>query len=198
MTDESSLTARLHMFMQGDKSVVDKLLSEILPKLHEIALRELKRERYAPPVSKTELIHEVWLRSLSKGGWQVKDRGHFYALASLAVRRVLVEMARNRLSQKRGSGEAPISMEVYGEVLTTSTNDARQIVEIGLLMEKLETQDPTAAIVVDMHYFAGFTLEEIARNTGLTFRQARACWERGRDSLKKLMSSTAKGAASAS
>ena len=197
MNDQFSLTVRLQMFMQGDRSVVDSLLSEVLPKLREIALRELKRERYAPPATRTELIHEVWLRSLSKGGWQVKDRGHFYALASLAMRRVLVDMARTRLSRKRGGGEI-VSIDLCNEALTTSTHDARQIVEIGLLMEKLAIQDPSAAIVVDMHYFAGFTLEEIARKTGVSFRQTRACWERGRDALKKMMTRGGKRAASAS
>ena len=81
-----SLTERLQLFMQGDSAVVEALLREVLPKLHQIALRELKRERYVAPLSKTELIHEVWLGSLSKGGWQIRDQGHFYALASLAMR----------------------------------------------------------------------------------------------------------------
>src|ERR1039458_7579529 len=59
------------------------------------------------PLSKTELIHEVWLTSLSKGGWQIRDQGHFYALASLAMRRVLVDLARKRLPFRRGAGGDP-------------------------------------------------------------------------------------------
>ncbi|MGC9948362.1 MAG: ECF-type sigma factor [Bryobacteraceae bacterium] len=105
MSVNPSLTERLNLFMQGNQSVVDALLREVLPKLHEIAVRELKRERYMAPLSKTELIHEVWLSSLSKGGWQIHDQGHFYALASLAMRRVLVDLARKRLAARRGSGE---------------------------------------------------------------------------------------------
>src|ERR1035441_7523994 len=102
MASYASLTERLNLFMQGNKSVVDALLREVLPKLHEIAVRELKRERYMAPLSKTELIHEVWLTSLSKGGWQIRDQGHFYALASLAMRRVLVDLARKRLARPPG------------------------------------------------------------------------------------------------
>ena len=104
MSTYPSLTERLNLFMQGNQAVVDALLREVLPKLHEIAVRELKRERYMAPLSKTELIHEVWLSSLSKGGWQIHDQGHFYALASLAMRRVLVDLARKRLAARRGSG----------------------------------------------------------------------------------------------
>ena len=105
MSGYESLTERLNLFMQGNQSVVDALLREVLPKLHEIAVRELKRERYMAPLSKTELIHEVWLTNLSKGGWQIHDQGHFYALASLAMRRVLIDLARKRLAARRGAGE---------------------------------------------------------------------------------------------
>src|ERR1017187_8079378 len=80
MASNASLTERLQLFMRGDSTVVDALLEEVLPKLHEIATRELKREQYMAPLSKTELIHEVWLSGLSEGGWEIRDQGHFYAL----------------------------------------------------------------------------------------------------------------------
>jgi hypothetical protein len=73
--------------MRGDTAATDVLLREVLPKLHEIAVRELKRHHYVAPLSKTELIHEIWLTSLSRGGWQIRDCGHFFALACLAMRR---------------------------------------------------------------------------------------------------------------
>jgi RNA polymerase sigma factor (TIGR02999 family) len=175
--------------MQGDSAVVEALLREVLPKLHQIALRELKRERYVAPLSKTELIHEVWLGSLSKGGWQIRDQGHFYALASLAMRRVLVDLARKRLALRRGAGETTLSLNESGSLLGTSPRDAQQIVEIGILMERLEAKYPDAARMVDMHYFSGFTLEEIAKETGLTARQVRSRWEKGLKWLKRMLQS---------
>jgi RNA polymerase sigma factor (TIGR02999 family) len=187
MGSNVSLTERLQLFMRGDTAAIDALLREVLPKLHQIAIRELKRERYMAPLSKTELIHEVWINSLSKGGWQIRDRGHFFALASLAMRRVLVDLARKRLAGRRGGGEETVSLEEWTGPLKAPVRDARQIVEIGILMEQMETRDPDAARVVDMHYFSGFTLQEIAAETGLTFRQARSRWERGRDWLKRML-----------
>jgi RNA polymerase sigma factor (TIGR02999 family) len=184
-----SLTERLNLFMQGNQSVVDALLREVLPKLHEIAVRELKRERYMAPLSKTELIHEVWLTNLSKGGWQIHDQGHFYALASLAMRRVLIDLARKRLAARRGAGETALPLDESAALLGTSMHDAEQIVEIGLLMERLEAKDPDAARMVDMHYFSGFTLEEIAGETGLTVRQVRSRWEKGMKWLKRMLQS---------
>jgi RNA polymerase sigma factor (TIGR02999 family) len=187
MESSKSLTERLQLFMQGDSAVTDALLREVLPRLHTIAVRELKRERYMAPLSKTELIHEVWISSLSKGGWQIRDRGHFYALASMAMRHVLVDLARKRLAERRGGGEAALPLEASESKLAAPAGDAQQIVEIGILMERLEARDPDAARVVDMHYFSGFTLEEIAEETGLTFRQVRSRWEKGQKWLKRAL-----------
>jgi len=187
MAMAESLTERLQLFMQGDWTVTEALLADVLPRLHAIAARELKRERYLAPLTKTELIHEVWIGSLGRGGWQVRDRGHFYALASMAMRRVLIDLARKRLTGRRGNGETVLPLDPSARHPEPSIGDAAQIVEIGILMERLEAHDPDAARIVDMHYFTGFTLEEIAAETGLTFRQARSRWERGRSWLKRML-----------
>jgi RNA polymerase sigma factor (TIGR02999 family) len=187
MSTSASLTERLQLFMQGDSTVVDALLDEVLPKLREIAFRELKRERYMAPISRTELVHEVWISALSKGIWSIRDRGHFYALISLAMRRVLVDMARKRLAVRRGGGETTLSLDEAGPVIGTFGQDAEKIVEIGILMERLEGKDPDAARMVDMQYFSGFTLEEIATETGLTVKQVRSRWERGMKWLKRAL-----------
>jgi RNA polymerase sigma factor (TIGR02999 family) len=188
MEGSLSLTEQLQRFSEGDREFAETVFSELFPKLHEIAVRELKRERFIAPVCPSELINEVWLRNLRKGGWQIQNREHFYAIASVAMRRVLVDLARNRLAQRRGSGDPPSSLE--GIVNTgLSGPSAEQVVEIGLLMERLEQADPEAARVVDMHHFVGFTLEEIAGITGLSFRQIRSRWEKGRDWLKDRLDS---------
>jgi len=187
MRSNATLTERLQLFMRGDMAVADALLSEVLPKLRDIALRELKRERPGAALSKTELVNELWLGHLSKGGWEIRNRGHFFALASLATRRVLVDMARKRLTVRRGGREPMVSLDESSTRLKTSAADAQQIVEIGILMERLDAKDPEAARIVDMHYFSGFTLEEIAANTGFTPRQVRLRWERGMSWLKKML-----------
>jgi RNA polymerase sigma-70 factor, ECF subfamily len=184
------------LFMRGDSNVVDSLLNEVLPKLREIAFRELKRERYMAPLSRTELVHEVWISALSRGVWNIRDRGHFYALVSLAMRRILVDMARKRLAQRRGGTETTLSLEEAGPLIGTFGQDAEKIVEIGILMERLEIKDPDAARMVDMQYFSGFTLEEIATETGLTMKQVRTRWERGMKRLKKALHAQRQAAAS--
>jgi RNA polymerase sigma factor (TIGR02999 family) len=179
-----SLTKQLQSYSGGDREIAETVLREVLPRLHQIAVRELRRERYVTPLSPTELINEVWLRNLRKGGWQINSREHFYAIAALAMRRVLVDFARNRLAQRRGDGETPDSLEFNSSVSSAAKSDPESIVQIGMLMDQLEQANREAARVVDMHYFAGFTLDEIAQITGLTFRQVRHLWEKGRDWLK--------------
>jgi RNA polymerase sigma factor (TIGR02999 family) len=198
MDSNASLTKRLQLFMEGDAAAADALLNEILPKLRDIALRELKRERYIAPISKTELINELWLSNLAKGGWQIRNRGHFYALASMAMRRVLVDMARKRLTLRRGGRESTVSLDETEPVLEAPAQDAEQIVEIGILMDRLDSKDADAARMLDMHYFSGFTLEEIASETGLTVRQVRLRWERGMKWLKRMLYATKRDAPSPS
>src|ERR1700761_9349110 len=111
VTSSIFLTEQLQRYSAGDRGVAEAVLREVLPKLHQIAARELRRERYLAPLSPTELINEVWIRSLGKGGWQITSRQHFYAIAALAMRRVLVDFARNRLAQRRGDGETPESLD---------------------------------------------------------------------------------------
>lgn len=176
-TSDQSPTRQFQVFFQGDQADADMLLREVLPGLHRMAVRELKREHSVAPVSPTELIQEIWLRNLSKVSWEIRDRRHFYAIAGLAMRRVLVDLARKRLAQRRG-GEEPLPL-YEADLDRHTTSDGWRKVEIGILMDRLEDQDAEAARVVDMHYFGGFTLKEIAQNTRLSFHQVRSRWERG-------------------
>ena len=183
-----SLTEQLQAFSRGDREMAEAILREILPKLHQSAVRHLRKERYLAPVSPTELINEVWLRHIHKGGWNIRNREHFYAIAGCAMRRVLVDFARSRLALKRGAAGLPIYLDEAAAAEQPDPAGASQIVEIGLLMEKMGQARPECVQVVDMHYFAGFSLEEISEVTGLSLRQVRHRWEKGRDWLKDELS----------
>ncbi len=181
-----SLTEQLQSFSGGDREVAEVILREVLPRLHQIAVRELHRERYIAPLSPTELINEVWLRSIGKGGWKINSREHFFAISSLAMRRVLVDFARARLATVRGNGEIHDSLDEHGS-LAAGTPDPNAIVQMGVLMGRLEKINPQWAMIVDMHYFVGFTMEEIAENSGLTRRQVKHLWNKASNWLKDQM-----------
>lgn len=184
-----SLTEQLRAFSAGDREAANAALSAIWPRLHQIAATRLGKERYAAPVTPTELIHETWLRHLRRGGWNIRNREHFFCIAGDAMRRVLVDFARNRLALKRGALEAPVSLSVR-VTDPADTRRAEQLVEIGLLMEKLERDDQQCLRVVDLHYFLGLTFREIAKILNLRPREVRQLWLKGRDWLREQMSSS--------
>ncbi len=184
MDDSPSLTEELQRFSGGDRLIAEAVLRKVLPELHRIAVRELGRARDGSSFSPTELINELWLRSLRNGGWQIHSRQHFYAIAALAMRQVLIDFARIRTAQRRGGVQGPVSLNGNSSGVSAGTTDQESLVQIGILMDRLEKRDPETARIVDMHYFTGFTLEEIIEITGLTFRQVRHRWEKGRDFLK--------------
>ena len=184
MDNSGLLTEQLRRFSEGDREMAEAVLPQILPELHRIAARALRRERYVAPLSATELINEVWLRTLHKGGWRIESRGHFYAMVGTAMRHVLMDLARRRLADKRGNGNSALSLEDTVVNERESESEMTAVVEICELTQRLERRHPEAARVVDLHYFVGYTYEEIAEITGLTVRQVRHRWAKGRDWLK--------------
>jgi RNA polymerase sigma-70 factor, ECF subfamily len=181
------LTEQLRRYSGGDRDIAEEVLREVLPRLHQIAVRELRRERYMAPLDPTELIHEVWMKNIRKGGWKLESREHFYAIAGQAMRWVLVDFARSRLAQRRGDGQSAIPLEDLPAAAAQSKSELEATVQVGILMEKLAKANPLAARIVDLHYFVGFNFDEIAEITGLTSRQVRHRWIRGRDWLKLRM-----------
>ena len=185
MAPSSSLTELLQRYSSGDRAIGDSLFREIWPALHQLAVRQLSREHHIAPVSPTELINELWLRNLNRGGWSITNREHFYAIVAIAMRRILVDLARQRLAAARGSGQIPASLHEGEGANVSSTESLEQIVNMGQLMERLEENNRLGALIADMHYFAGYTLQEIAETTGLNVRQVSYRWKKAEGWLKK-------------
>ena len=183
----SSLTELLQRYGSGERDIADPLFRQIWPVLRELARRQLSHERFVAPVSPTELINELWLRSLHRGGWKIGNRHHFYAIVSLAMRRVLIDLARQRLAVRRHAAQVPLPSDNGSACAVADTNNLEQIVGIGLLMERLEQRDRVGALIFDMHYFAGYTLEEIAETNGLTLRQVSYRWDKAQRWIKKCL-----------
>ena len=184
MNAEISLTERLRDFLGGDSNVAEIVLREILPRLRQIAIRHVNGERQGSPLSATELIHEVWLRNLHQGRWQIRDREHFYAIAAYAMRQVLIDFSRKRSAGRRGGGDRTLLFAQLPESLDRSTNDHEDVVFLDIAMQRLERRDRLTAAVVDLHYFAGFSIDETGEITGLTPRQVRYQWGKGQAFLR--------------
>ena len=175
-----SLTGQLRLFSSGQREIGDSLLREIFPRMRQIAARKLRKEYATPAVTPTDLIGETWLASLHRGKWNIEDREHFFSIVGLAMQNVLTDMARRRLAQRRGSGAAHISLEEISPGRQPASAGAEQVIEISLLLQKLANGDARAASIVRMHYVLGLSLEEVAAATGLTLRQVRHQWQKGK------------------
>ncbi len=179
-----SLTERLRQYLGGDQDFAEAVLKDVLPKLRQIANRQVSREKLGSPLSATELIHEVWLRNLHRGGWQIRDREHFYSIASYAMRQTLIDFARKRSAQMRGSGERTLLFSELAHGDDPSAKSHEQIVILDIAMQQMEQKDPLTARVADLHYFAGFSIDETAEITGLSPRQIRHRWGKAQSFLR--------------
>jgi RNA polymerase sigma factor (TIGR02999 family) len=174
------LTAQLRLYSSGDRASADSLFSEVFPRLREIAKRTLANPRFARSAEPCELINETWLTRLERGGWQIESREHFFALAGLAMEQVLTDMARRRLAQRRGAGAFHISLEDVTCGGHLASAEAEQVLAIVVLMEQLDKADPATAMVVRGRYLMGLEFQEIVKGTGLSLKQVRHRWDKGR------------------
>ncbi len=179
MDTVNSLTGQLRLYSTGSKEGEDSLVREILPRLRQIASRRLQRERHAP-FTPTELIGETWLTRLQRGGWRLESREHFFRIASRAMKNVLTDTARKNLAQIRGNGAVHFSFEEVAQAPESAVPSVEDVLSIAMLLNTLEKENPKVALVVHLHYIVGFGLDEIAAETGMTIRQARYRWNKGK------------------
>jgi RNA polymerase sigma factor (TIGR02999 family) len=179
MDTVNSLTGQLREYSRGSKAGEDSLIREILPRLRQIATRRLLRERHAP-FTPTELIGETWLTRLQRGGWRLESREHFFRIASRAMKNVLTDSARKQLAQIRGEGAVHMSFDDVARAPESTIPSVEDVLSIAMLLETLEKENPKIALVVQLHYVVGFSLDEIAAETGMTIRQVRYRWNKGK------------------
>jgi RNA polymerase sigma factor (TIGR02999 family) len=130
-------------------------------------------------ISTTELVHETYLK-LSRGNvWSVRDRYHFYATTAKAMRMVLIDDARRRLRGKRGGGRASLPLEEAGEVFS-APEKSEELLALDEALGRLETAAPDLARVVEWRFFAGLSVEDIAKTLDVSDRTVRRQWRAAR------------------
>ena len=184
-----SVTEMLQRFSEGDRDAADEALRLLMPKLREAAAYRLYVEGRTLGMSPTELINETWAQNLGHGGWRVNNREHFVALASTAMRLVLVDLARHHIAQRRHPNSR-LQPFVDERTVVPQAATAEQVVALDLLMDRLEAKDAVAARVAEMHYFAGFSFEEISSVTKLSPRQVRHQWSKAKVFLQRRLAAS--------
>src|SRR5262245_54815459 len=170
----SEVTQILHAIAEGDPDAASQLLPLVYDELRELAAHKLAREIPGQTLQPTALVHEAFLRLVGDDEEQHWDgRGHFFAAAAEAMRRILVEVARQKASLKRGGDRD--RTEVV-ESLLAAPEPREDLLALDAALTKLAETDKQAAELVQLRYFAGLPIREIAEILGISPRTADRVW----------------------
>ncbi len=177
----SDVTRILSAIDTGDQRAVDQLLPLVYAELRTLAAAKLAREVPGQTLNATALVHEAYLRLV--GDQQFDNRGHFFAAAAEAMRRILVEAARRKSRHKHGGEFQRVELD---DVIAPTADD--QLIALDDALTRLAAEDSATAEVVKLRYFAGFSHEQIASSMGITVYEARQKWAYARAWLRDALS----------
>lgn len=189
MPPDVAITHLLQQAADGRRESLDALLPLVYDGLRAIAHGQLRHERAGHTLSTTALVHEAYLKLVDQreAGWQ--NRAHFYAVASQAMRRLLVDYARRRARAKRGGGAVHVP---FDEALVAFDDaQAGTLVALDDALQDLEAINPRHGRVVECRYFGGLSLEETAAALGISAATVSRDWQMARAWLKRALSSDA-------
>jgi RNA polymerase sigma factor (TIGR02999 family) len=182
MTD---VTRVLSAIEQGDPRAAEQLLPLVYDELRELAARKLAHERPGQTLQATALVHEAYLRLV--GPEEVRrwdSRGHFFAAAAEAMRRILVNRARDKRRLKRGGDRERVELE---DIAIAAEAGAPDILALDEALEGLAREEPACAELVKLRFFAGLTQEEAAQALGVARRTANRYWAFARAWLRQAL-----------
>jgi RNA polymerase sigma factor (TIGR02999 family) len=170
----SEVTQILHAITEGDPAAASQLLPLVYDELRKLAAQKIARETPGQTLQPTALVHEAYLRLVGQDEGQPWDgRGHFFAAAAEAMRRILVESARQKGSLKRGGDRDRVDVV---EGLLAAPEPREDLVALDAALTKLAQTDEQAAQLVQLRYFAGLPIPEIAGILGISPRTADRLW----------------------
>ena len=163
--EQSQITALLQKWGQGDAQALDRLIPMMYERLHELAHQKLRAATGERSLNTTGLVHEAYLKLVDSPGTSVENRNHFLAIASRVMRNVLVDHARYRNAEKRGSGVTAIELQ---DAMWIDQVDLDAVSDLDDALRKLEALDERQSRIVEQRYFGGLTLEETAASLNLS------------------------------
>ena len=172
--EEISVTALLNgEYNDVDSPAIDRLIPHIYEELREMAHRQLSGEYRERTIQTTALIHEAYVRLVDDTQVSRKGKSYFFASAARAMRRVLVDQARKRNADKRGGGQAPVSLE---DAEIAIDQFAGNLVDLDAALEDLAAMNPRQAKVIECRFFGGLGVKETAAALDISERTVRNDW----------------------
>jgi RNA polymerase sigma factor (TIGR02999 family) len=172
----SDVTQLLDAIEAGNTRAADQLLPLVYEELRKLAAAKMAREQPGQTLQPTALVHEAWLRLVGDGAPQFGGRGHFFAAAAEAMRRILIDRARQKRSLKRGAGAERVDLELLDRLEVAVAADDDTLLAIDEALTKLAGEDAESAEFIQLRFFAGMTNDEAARAQGIPERTARRHW----------------------
>jgi RNA polymerase sigma-70 factor, ECF subfamily len=172
-----TVTELLLAWRRGESSALDKLVAVAYPELRRLAHRYMRGERSGHTLQTTALVNEVYLRLIDSGRVHWRDRAHFFAVSAQLMRRILVDAARARRSAKRGGGSAPVRID---DAVAIFEARSRDLVALDEALSGLAAIDPQKARLIELRFFGGLSLREVAEVLGITEDAARWSWRLSR------------------
>jgi RNA polymerase sigma factor (TIGR02999 family) len=169
----SQFTQVLEQVQQGNPKAADELLPLVYEELRKLAAHKMASEAPGQTLQPTALVHEAWMRLTGHESKAWDNRGHFFAAAAEAMRRILIERARAKSRLRRGSRAEHVPLE---HVTIASDDPPDTVLAVHEALARLSARDPFKADVVKMRYFVGLNQEEIARALGVSEPTIRRHW----------------------
>jgi RNA polymerase sigma factor (TIGR02999 family) len=175
MTSEraTQVTLLLREFRPGDGVAASRLMDLIYPELKKLARARLRHERAGHDLQPTALVHEAYVRLVAHEHHTWENRAHFYAAAANIMRRILIDHARHRQAQKREGEQTMLSLD---HALNLSQEQSVELTDLDEALSDLEKLSPRQARVVELRYFAGLSVPEVASALGVNPRTVDRDW----------------------
>ena len=164
----------------GDVHAVGEIFPHVYDELRRLAHRQLQRESGGHTLTTTALVHEAYIRLIDQTRVQWNGRAHFMAIAAMAMRRILIDRARQHRSLKRGGSLDPVPLDA---IELAATERAEVLLALDDALERLKQLNERQARLVECRFFGGMTQEETADVLGISLRTAKRDWEKARSWL---------------
>jgi RNA polymerase sigma factor (TIGR02999 family) len=167
------VTSLLKKLADGNQEAGRELIPVVYRELHRLAVNHLRRERRDHTLQPTALVHEAYIKLVAQRNADWQNRAHFFAVASNLMRRILVDYARRQLRVKRGAGPTKLSLD---EVVLLSPDRPDKMLALDQCLTRLEKLDPRQSRIVELRYFGGLTVDEVAEVLGVSPTTVRREW----------------------
>ena len=170
----SEVTRLLEAIERGDAAAAQDLLPLVYDELRRLAAYKMALEPPGQTLQPTALVHEAWLRVAGgESGQHWQNRGHFFAAAAEAMRRILIDNARRKHARRHGGGQERVNLET-AEIAAPGSDD--ELLQVHEALERFAQIDPTKAELVKLRYFVGLTIPEAAQVLGVSEPTVKRMW----------------------